>query len=71
MKKNQYHLNKISLKNLNYLLFLLIPLSFIIGIAAVNIVLFLISILFITNLILEKNIKILFDNITFKTFFFF
>ena len=59
MKKIQSNLNKISLKNLNYLLFLLIPLSFIIGIAAVNIVLFLISILLITNLIKEKNSNII------------
>ena len=71
MKKIQSNLNKISLKNLNYLLFLLIPLSFIIGIAAVNIVLFLISILLITNLIKEKKIQILFENTTFKIFIFF
>lgn len=71
MEKFSYLLNSISLKNLNFILFLLIPISFIIGAAAVNIILFLISISFITKIIIEKKIYSFFQDITFKFFIFF
>lgn len=70
MKKLHNFLYFISLKNVNFLFFLLLPVSFIIGSAVINILLFLISIVFIVSLYKEKKWN-LFNNITFKLFVFF